>query len=240
MNSNLEPISIVFYTANKLETARPRFAKAVRDQLVRSVDGEFEIICVSHEPLAFGDKQIVVGPVERGHLQIYRNVLIGARACSAEFVGLAEDDALMAASHWRSHRPEPDVFAYDLNKWGLNTWLEPPVFGYRARRVINHLIAPRKLLIESLEERFAKFEGKPESEIPLSWWGDLGRYEKKLGCTPRKSETFAAPEPGLVYNHEEAFGFLNLGMKKSVGAARRGYLYPWGSAQKMLDLWNEG
>ncbi len=235
----------VYYTSNRLDAKRPHFAKAVRDQLLKSLDGEFPIVCVSHEPLAFGDQNIVVGPVERSHTQIYRNVLHGAVAAASAFatapyIALCEDDALYSWGHFRSHRPPLNKFAYDFNKWGINTWMDPPVFGYRARMVINHLIAPRELLIESLTERFEKFKDVPESEIPIQWWGDLGRLEHNLGVTTRKWEPFAAPEPGLVYNHEEAFGFLNLGKKKSVGGARCDYLHPWGSAQTMLDLWNEG
>lgn len=234
----------VYYTSNRLDAKRPHFAKAVRDQLLKSLDGEFPIITVSHEPLDFGDKNVVIGPVERSHLQIYRNVLHGAIAAASAFaaapyIALCEDDALYTRGHFRTHRPPAHKFAYDFNKWGMNTWNDPPVFGYRARAVINHLIAPRKLLIESLNERFHKFKDVPDSEIPIQWWGDLGRYERKLGCTPREWEPFAAPEPGLVFSHEEAFGFLNQGARKSAGGARRTELPGWGTAQQMVDLWNE-
>jgi hypothetical protein len=233
-------LTVIFYTANALHEP---FASYVRENLVKSIDGRYPIVTVyqKQDSLAslFGDRQVRVGEVGRSHLNIYRAVLRGAQEAQTEFVGLAEDDAWYAFGHWSTHRPPPHKFAYDFNKWGLNTWNNPPVFGYRARVVINHLIAPRDLLVASLEERFAKFKDVPDSEIPIQWWGDLGRYEKKLGCTPREWEPFAAPEPGLVFSHEEALGWLNQGARKSAGGARRTELPGWGSAQTMLDLWNE-
>lgn len=232
----MSDLTIIHYTANTLDHVNPSFAQAVRAQLLKSA-GEYPILTVSHEPLDFGYRNIVVGPVERGHLQIYKNILTGARAAETKYVGLAEDDVLAPPSHLRTHRPPAHRFAYDLNRWGLNTWIDPPVFGYRARPVVNQLIAPRQLLIDALEERFAKFPD--ESKVPLKFWGDLGRYESQLAVTVRELECFAAPDPSVVFSHEEAFGFLNHGKRKSVGEAQRTWLPYWGTAQRMMELYKQ-
>jgi len=236
-----EPLTVLHYTANVLDKTNPRFAQAVRDQILIAA-GDYPIITVSHEPLDFGRNLIVENPV-RGHLQIYRNILLGARAAETDFVGLIEDDAFVPPSHFRTHRPPLHKFAYDFNKWGINTWSKPPVFGYRSRAVINSLIAPRQLLVDALEERFALYPDhaamvkKFGEDNPLKFWGDLGRYEKHLGVTVREWEPFAAPDPSVVFSHEEAFGYLSQGTRKSVGEGHRKELPYWGSASGMLAFW---
>jgi hypothetical protein len=113
------------------------------------------------------------------------------------------------------------------------------MFGYRARPVVNQLIAPRDLLIESLEERFRKFRDVPDDQIPISFWGDPGRYEKQLGVKVREIECFAAPEPSIVFSHEHAFGYLSRGQRKSVGEFPRTELPMWGSAEKVMEIWKQ-
>ena len=231
-------IQIVYYTSNYLEEHNPAFLAQTRGQLVKAADG-IPIICVSQKPIrSFAvHKNIVVGDIGRSHLNIYRQLLIGAREATTPFIATAEDDILYSHSHFRTHRPPPTRFAYDLNRWGMNTWVKPPMFGYRARPVVNQLIAPTSLLIDSLEERFNKFKGVPDDKIPISFWGDPGRYEKQLGVTVRECECFAAPEPSIVFSHEHAFGYLNHGVRKSIGEFPRQHLPLWGSAEQILALW---
>lgn len=242
MNTDL---TIVYYTSNWLASRNPRFLAATWGALARAA-GDYPIIIVSQQPLEVEHlnmaeqlKSICVGDIGRSHLNIYRQLLIGAREATTPYVATAEDDILYSHSHFRTHRPPPTRFAYDLNRWGMNTWVKPPMFGYRARPVVNQLIAPTSLLIDSLEERFNKFKGVPDEKIPISFWGDPGRYEKQLGVTVREFECFAAPEPSIVFSHEEAFGFLNHGVRKSVGEFPRTELPGWGSAEKIIGLWKQ-
>ena len=230
-------LTLIHYTANWLDRVNPSFAEKVREQIVKSA-GEYPIISVSQKPMDFG-QNICIGERPRGHLEIYRAILVGAKAAITPFVGMAEDDVLAPSSHWRTYRPPLNKFAYDLNRWGINTWVTPPVFGYRNRPVVNQLIAPRQLLIDALEERFTKFKDVPDSAVPLDRWGDPGRYEARLGVTVRELECFAAPDPSIVFSHEEAFGFLNHGKRKSVGHFPRAWLPRWGFAEEMLALYKQ-
>lgn len=236
-------LTIIYYTSNHLDTANPRFLAHTRNQLA-NVAENYPIISVSQKPItAFSDQahqNICVGDIGRSHLNIYRQLLIGAKKAKTPYVASAEDDILYSHSHFRTHRPPPHRFAYDLNRWGMNSWVNPPVFGYRARPVVNQLIAPTELLIEAMEERFAKFKDVPDDQVPISFWGDPGRYEKQLGVTVRELECFAAPEPSLVYSHQAAYGFLNHGRRKSVGEFPRTTLPLWGSAEAMMALWSDG
>lgn len=229
-------MTVVFYTANKLHEP---FAGFVRQNLLRSINGEFPLLVISHEPMPdFGDRNIVVENPAWGHLQIYRNILAGAIAADTEFIGLAEDDILYSSDHWRTYRPPPHRAGYDLSRWGLNTWETPPRFGYRARPVINQFVGARELVIEAFSERFAKFEGVPDGEIPIRFWAEIGRYEKALGVSEREWEGFASPTPSVVFSHQEAFGFLNHGKRKSIGHCPRTTLPGWGSAEAMMVLWD--
>lgn len=240
MNKDL---TIIYYTSNWLEQTNPAFLTATLNSLAHSTKG-FPIISVSQKPvdLSWWDvehKNICVGDIGRSHLNIYRQLLIGAKEAKTPYIAAAEDDILYSHSHFRTHRPPPHRFAYDLNRWGINSWVKPPIFGYRARPVVNQLIAPTELLIEAMEERFAKFKDVPDDQVPISFWGDPGRYEKQLGVTVREIECFAAPEPSIVFSHEEAFGFLNHGKRKSVGEFPRTSLPGWGEASEIMNLWKQ-
>lgn len=105
---------------------------------------------------------------------------------------------------------------------------------------MNQMIAPTALLVEAMEERFDRFKGVPDADVPIKFWGDPGRYEALLGVTVRTTESFAAPDPSVVYSHPEAFGYLNHGKRKSIGQFPRHWLPYWGTAQKMLDIWKVG
>lgn len=238
-----EPITLVHYTSNHLDKVNPRFAQAVRDQILSAAEG-YPIITVSQEPLAFGDHNIVVGNIGRSHLNIYRQLLVGAKAAlertKTRWIAVVEDDGLYNAGHFRTHRPALHKFGYNVNRWSFFTWSKPPCFSYKERMVVNQLIAPTELLVEAMEERFAKFKDIPDSEIPISYWGDPGRLERSLKVTIRDRQPFASPEPNVILSHEAAYGYESRGKRKGLGEAPRKELYPWGSASDVLALWTDG
>lgn len=230
-------LTLLHYTSNRLDHVNPRFAQIVRDQIVESAAGIYPIISISHEPMDFGEN-ICIGERPRSHLGIYKSILIGAKAAKTDYVGMAEDDVLYDESHWRTHRPPPTRFAFNLNRWGLNCWVDPPWFGYRSRIVLNQMLCPRELLIEAFEERFAKY---PDPEkTPLHYFAEPGRYERLLGVKVREFEGYASPVPSVVFSHQAAFGYESVGQRKSIGEFPRKDLPYWGSAEKMLNLWKDG
>lgn len=229
-------LSVIFYTANRLHEP---FAGYVREQLLKSIDGEYPLIVVSHEPMPnFGDRNIVVENPTWSHLQIYRNILTGAQAAETEFVGLAEDDVFFHKDHWRTHRPPAYRVSYDVSRWGWNTWCQPPLYGYRSRIVINQMLGPRDYVVDALSERFRKFKDVPDEQIPLQHFCEIGRFEKELGVSPRSFECYASPTPSVVVSHSEAFGYQSRGTRKSVGEFARRSLPFWGSADRFAEMWN--
>lgn len=223
----MNDMTIIYYTAN--HTKEP-FGTRIREQLLRAA-GDIPIISVSHQPMSLG-QNICIGEQPRRIYMIYKQLLIGAKAASTPYVATAEDDVLYPAEHFREYRPEPDVFAYDANKWGLYTWTRPPMFSIKRRRTLTSLICHRDALIATLEERFAKY---PDPETSNEHhWSEPGKYERHLGITQVKSEMFDASMPQVVFNTPEALGFEHLGYRKKLGGSLAEVLEPWGMAEDVL------
>lgn len=241
-------LSIIYYTCNYLDETNPYFLNNTKNQLIRAADG-LPIVVVSQKPTVIGPncKNIVLGDIGRSHLNIYKQILIGCKAAKTKYVAMAEDDILYSWEHFHSdsYLPKDDEFMYDMNKLSLFTWTKPPLFSFRHnRQVVNQLIAPRQLLIDAMEERFARLEvlrskGTPENDI-LSNWGDPGRYERHLGVTERKTNNFMCTCPSIVFTHEFAYGYqFNHGKKKRLGDLRIIELPYWGRAEDVLKLYYE-
>ena len=179
-------------------------------------------------------KNICVGDIGASNINIYKQLLIGAKEATTEYIATAEDDTLYSESHY-AHRPSEGMFGYNMNKWSLFTWSDPPIFSNRGRMTLNALIAPRKLLIEALEERFAKY---PRDEmIPLQYWGEVGRYEEHLGVTVRPTEQFQSEIPIIMFNHPESLNYKQQGERKKLGMERLFKLPYWGDASDVVKLY---
>jgi hypothetical protein len=223
-------LTVIYYTANFLNES---FAAKVRRQLLLAI-GDLPLISLSKKPLDFGIN-ICEGDTERSVINIYKAVLAGAKTASTKFVALAEDDTLYPPEHFYNFLPPEDTFAYNLCKWNIYTWSKPPFFSLKFRKTLSCLIAPRKLLITELEERFARY---PDTDsIPLKWMGEPGRteYEKNLGITPRKAEEFFSYVPIIVFSHPDALGYQTQGNKKKAGNIRAFDIPYWGTAQNVME-----
>lgn len=230
-------ITVIYYTSNHLEDTNPYFLKNTQRYLLKAI-GEHPLISVSQKPMDFG-KNICIGDIGRSHLNIYRQILIGSKAAKTKYVAMAEDDILYSYDHFHTYVPKRDKFAYDMQKLSLFTWTKPPMFSFRTKRkVVNQLIAKRDMLVEALEERFAKFPD--ESKIPLSKWGDPGRYEGILGVTVRETEEFHCATPSIVFTHPNAYGYeYNHGKRKRMGDIKMMEVPFWGRAEEVLKLWQK-
>lgn len=257
----MSDISIIYYTSNYLEEKNPFFLKNTKAQLVKAIDDK-PLIVVSQKPVKrfegyTGDfKNVNIGDIGKSHLNIYRQILEGCRHAQTEWVAMAEDDILYSREHFLIDtyikHLTPDRFYYDMNKVSIFTWSKPPIFSFRSKRmVVNQLIAPRKLLIDALEERFKRFEvlraevNRKHPEIDaeqsiIKYWGDPGRYEDILGVTVRKTSQEYSWVPSVVFSHTYAFGFENnQGKKKKHGDLRMIELCDWGRAEDVLKLWGK-
>jgi hypothetical protein len=223
MNKDL---TVLYYTANVLR--EPAFSNI--QKILLSAIGDIPLISVSQKPIDFG-QNICVGPIGQSFLNIYKQMLTGAKAAKTKYVALAEDDALYSKEHFTTYVPKDDEFAYDMARWSLYTWT-PDLYSIKFRISNSTMICPRDLLIEALEERFAKYPD--ESVIPLKFWGEFGKYERNLGVAVRKQLQYTSKVPSIVLSHEDAVGFGFLGKKKALGPLRAYDIPVWGKASDLI------
>lgn len=243
--------TIIYYTSNYLEEKNPYFLSNTRKQLEKA-RGELPVIVVSQKPVQWPmeHENVVIGNIGRSHLNIYRQILEGCKKATTKWVAMAEDDILYSYEHFhfepyiKQEFLNGDYFLYDMEKVSLFTWTKPPMFSFRTKRmVVNQLIAPRQMLIDALEERFARIEVLKKTmpiEKIIKYWGDPGRYEDILGVTVRKCYEFYSWIPSIVFSHEYAYGYeFNQGKKKKIGDLRIIELADWGKASDILKLYKD-
>jgi len=197
-------ITILYYTANVVD-------KGMEYSVLRSLkQHHLPTVSVSQKPMDLGTNIVV--PKERSLENIYRQVLIAAKAAKTKYVALCEDDCLYTPEHFR-HRPTKP-FAYNLNRWNLH--LDDKVYGYWNRVVLSQCIAKREDLIKCLES-------SPGRNF------EMGR--KKDGW---EYETFKTQEPNIVFCDRQTSTNRR---KKYVGtdAEPRTEVKPWGT----VDYWIE-
>jgi len=225
----MRDLTIIYYTANFISE---KFAKKLRKQL-KIAAGELPIVSISKKPINLG-LNIPDETKERSVINVYKAILKASKEAKTKFVALAEDDTLYSPGHFYTFLPPPDTFAYNLTRWSIYTWSRPPFFSIKFRRILATLIAPRKLLIDAIEERFAKYPDT--SKIPLKWFGEPGRNlcEQKLGVTQRKVQDFYSYDPVVVFSHPHSFGFEFQGTHKRANAIRAIELPYWGRAEEVM------
>jgi len=237
----MNDLTLLYYTANRIEE---RFADAVRASLV-DVKGRIalvtrdpgipHVISVSQRSINFGDNYCV-GEIGASIYNCYRQVLIAATAATTPFVACCEDDSLYVPEHF-AYRPAPDVFAYNRNRWVITRRLSADgksrtaFYYWRERTQLAMLVCRRELLIETLEERFAKFPEPIDHETAKkAGWGEPGRYERNLGLTARRRMYFTTTEPCVTFNHTASL--MGRRAVQETDIVRQD-LPPWGDADAL-------
>jgi hypothetical protein len=218
-------LTIIYLTASQIPDT---FAEYARNVLLEAI-GDSPLISVSRKPLDFGKN--LIDSEQKSLSNIYWQMLRAAKLAETEYVATAEDDTLYHKYHF-DWRPESDEFYYDQNRFALFTW-GTPMYHWRNRKSNCSLIAPRKLLIEALEERFAKWpQGTPENIT-----GEVGRgmVEKNLGITSRKSKEVFSKVSLIQVNHEYGSEDRQKTHRKSYGPIRAYDIPHWGKAKDLLN-----
>lgn len=224
----MNDLTVIYYTANSLPEV---FDTKIREQLLKA-KGDYPLISVSQKPMDFGEN-ICVGDIGRSHLNIYRQALLGAKNATTKYIALAEDDVLYSPDHFK-HRSSDGTFAYNMSTWALYTWTKPATYSYKDRINLSGLICERDLFIEAMEERFARWPG---DTAPIRNWAEPGKYENHLGVTKRVLEKFYTDIPNVVFSHETALSFDNLGKRKRLGYARAYDVPYWGRADQLITYY---
>ena len=227
-------LTVIYISANHITDY---FAENIRKQILIS-KGDYDLISVTHKPIDFG-KNICVGDIERNKFNIYRQLLIGAKEAKTKYIAIAEDDVLYPPGHFDIFRPDDDKVAYNFNRWSLYTWREEPIFALKSRRTNTNLIAPRDLLIDAFEERFKKYPNPEKSNRVIKLWSEIGKYEGRLGVKIHDTQKFYSYEPLIIFSHEEALGFDNLGKRKRLDPIRAIELPYFGRAEDMMKIYKK-
>lgn len=218
-------LTILYITASELPKSFAEYQMSV----LLDAAGDYPIISASRQPLDLG---INILDTEQRHISnIYRQILKMAKLAETEFVAIAEDDTLYHKDHFNFYRPDSDTFAYDQNRFALFTWGEP-TYSWRNRKSNASLIAPRLLLIEALEERFAKY---PEG-TPAKLTGEVGRnkLEKQLGLTERKSIEVFCEQSMIQINHDTGTEDRQRSHRKRLGQIKAFDIPHWGKASDII------
>lgn len=230
-------LSVIYYTCNRINGI---FAEAVRASLLEAVIDRYPVVSVSHLPIEFGDRRVVIGDVEPSVYQVYQNIYLGCLKAETAYVAFAEDDTLYLPEHF-DYRPKANVFAYNENRWVLTRTLSrnrrrfEASYYFRPRTQMAQGICSRQYMIDALEEKFTKYAQPPESTTAAkkAGWGEPGRYEKNLGLKPRNLERFAWTDrarPNVTVNHHQSL----MGHRQiHEGDVIASSLAPWGEANAL-------
>lgn len=217
-------ITIILLTASRVPK---KWAEFHKEKLIEAV-GTSHIITISREPLDWGLNLLDTEPYTISN--IYFQLLRGAKTAETDYIGVAEDDTLYPKEHFE-YRPPKDTFAYNQNRFGLFTWGKPTYF-WKDRISNSTLIAPRKLAIEALEERFNKYP----NGTPKYFTGELGRpnIEERLGVSHRKSSWFSTEVSIVRIDHELGIDRLSRTHRKGMGILRAYHIPYWGKAEELI------
>ena len=97
------------------------------------------------------------------------------------------------------------------------------------------MLSYRKLVIEALEERFAKYpDGTPDRIT-----GEIGRpmVEHNMGITVRPVHEFETTVSIINFNHSNASDDLQIRQRKSLGEIRAYDIPKWGRAEELVKKW---
>ena len=94
------------------------------------------------------------------------------------------------------------------------------------------MLSYRKLVIEALEERFAKYPNGTPDNIT----GEIGRHmvERNMGITLRDVEEFETTVGLVNFNHQYASDTLQIRQRKSLGEIQAYDIPHWRKAKDLV------
>ena len=225
MTATTNNITIIFLTANKVPK---KWAEFHKEKLIEAA-GDVPIITISREPMDWGINLLDTEPYTPSN--IYFQLFRGAKEATTEYVAMAEDDTLYPKEHFE-YRPPMDTFAYNMNRFGVFRWSSKPTYFWKDRISNSTLVAPRKLAIETLEERFNKYPNGTSNQLT----GELGRQnvEEKLGLTRRKMVWFSTDTSVVRIDHEYGIDDFARTHRKRMGILRAYDIPYWGKAEDLI------
>jgi hypothetical protein len=217
----MEDLTCIFLTVNKVPD---RWAEYQKKVLLEAI-GDTLIITISKKTLDWGTN--LIQDEEPSISNIYKQILRGCKLATTPYVAIVEDDMLYHKSHF-TFRPPLDTYAYNMHRWGLLTWGKPTYY-YKDRVSNGAMIAPRELVISSLEERFSKY---PENRI-----GELGK-EKGTSIDRHNTMTFWS-DIGVVYlSHKDSLDPTEQHKSKKMSPVQAFRIPYWEESSELIKNWS--
>lgn len=226
----MKDLTVIYLTANQQPE---HFAQYQRKNMFEAI-GNYPLITVTRKPLGLRGIEIL-DTEPKSHLNMYKQMLKAAKMATTPYIAAAEDDALYHSSHFTKFRPPLDTFSYNMARWALFTWSDPPTYNLKNRISNCVFLGPRELFIEAWEERLAKFPG---DTMPIQRISEVGRnnHERWLKITVRKCVHFYSDVPIIHINH--VLGTDSVGLKKRMGKIRAFDIPHWGRAEDLIQIYN--
>ena len=228
----MNDLTAIFLTNNEVPDEWMKFHNKV---LLEALDGA-SLITLSRKPMNLGKN--LLQDRNKSMSNIYYQLLRGAKMAETDYIVVVEDDTLYPREHFLQ-RPKKDCIGYNMNHWSLFTWITShhpkPIYSWRNRRGNSSMLSYRELVIEALEERFAKYpDGTPDRIT-----GEIGRpmVEHNLGITVRKVQEFETTVGIVNFNHSNASDDLQIRQRKSLGEIQAYDIPHWGRAEKLVKKW---
>jgi hypothetical protein len=181
---------IVYYTDNRLDG---NIAEAVQAQLRASCNGH-DIVSTSLQPMDFGRN--VTLDAERGILTMFRQILAGLEASTADVIFFCEHDCLYHPSHFEFTPERDDVFYYNENCWKVDAETGRALFYYA--RQTSGLCASRALLLEHYRKRVEIVE---RDGFTRRMGFEPGTHNRADRVDDYKSEAWMSEYPNIDIRH---------------------------------------
>lgn len=226
----MNDLTIVYLTTNRVPEEWQKYQISTLPK--------YPIVSVSCKPMDLGTN--IIQDREPSKPNIFYQLMRGLKLVKTKYFAVVEDDTLYPPEHFE-FRPKNDEFAYNSHRWSLYTW--NPVYSLKNWiRTGAVLIAPTKLALEVLEERFSKYP--MDSEMPQGMCGELGVYEKEMGLTPRKVIDFKTENAVVQLDHDfftiesektRSKETVERRHRKQLGIIKATSIPYWGDAISLVD-----
>jgi hypothetical protein len=181
---------IVYYTDSQLDH---RIACGVRGQLEKA---ELPIVSVSLKPLNW-QKNITLD-LERSKLTMFKQILAGLEASTADIIFFCEHDVLYDPSHFDFMPEKEDVYYYNENVWKVDANNDHKPIHYDCKQT-SALCAYRETLITHYRERVRRVESDGHSN---KMGYEPGTHNREERIDDLKSESWFSPVPNIDIRHD--------------------------------------
>lgn len=230
-------ITALLLTNDRLPEAWKKFHA---EKLLESI-GDSPLIVMSRVSSTLPGLNIIQDQPPSKH-NIFYQMLRGIREVKTPYVAIVEDDTLYPKDHFELRPSDDETFIYNQHRWSLYTW--NPIYSLKNYiRTNATLIAPTKLALELLEERFQRYPlGR---DMPVAMCGELGVYEQELGLKERKVKDVKSDNAVVQLDtdyftiHDPKRESVERRHRKPLGKIKALSIPVWGEATELTKYFHE-